>query len=81
MEFSQGRGNDGRLLYQQCGGDCDPSFTFSVKPEAQSLAVDTAVVCGYARDREFNNYRLSTALLAGCSAPPVVGAGQAPVGR
>ncbi len=81
MEFSQGRGSDGRLLYQQCGGDCDPSFTFSVQPDAQSLAVDTAVVCGYARDREFNNYRLSTALVAGCSAPPAVGAGQAPVGR
>jgi hypothetical protein len=74
MEFSQGRGRDGRLLYQQCGGDCDPSFTFSVKPEAQSLVVDAAVVCGYARDRDINNYQLSTALLAGCSAPPAIGA-------
>lgn len=81
MEFSQGRGRDGRLLYQQCGGDCDPSFTFSVKSEAQSLEVDAAVLCGYARDREINNYQLSTALLAGCSAPPAVGAEQAPVGR
>ena len=81
MEFSQGRGSDGRLLYQQCGGDCDPSFTFNVKPDAQSLAVDTAVVCGYARDRKFDNYRLSTTLLAGCSPPPAVGAEQAPAGR
>ncbi len=81
MEFSQGRGRDGRLLYQQCGGDCDPSFTFSVKSEAQSLVVDAAVLCGYARDREINNYQLSTALLARCSAPPAVGAEQAPVGR
>lgn len=81
MEFSQGRGSDGRLLYQQCGGDCDPSFTFSVKPAAQSLVVDAAVVCGYARDREINNYRLSTALVAECSAPAVASAGPAPVGQ
>lgn len=70
MAFSQGRGGDGKLLYQQCGGDCDPSFIFSVAPNAQGLTVDTAVECGYARDRKIDAYELSTALLTACPSPP-----------
>jgi hypothetical protein len=68
--FSQGQGADGKLLYQQCGGNCDPSFTFVVSRGASSMTVATEVYCGYARDREINLYTLSTALREACSASP-----------
>ena len=67
--FSQGQGADGKLLYQQCGGNCDPSFTFVVSPGATALSVTTEVYCGYARDREINLYTLSTTLRAACAVP------------
>ena len=50
-KFTQGRGEDGKLLYQQCGGDCDPSYTFVIEPDGLGLSVDTTVFCGFSRDR------------------------------
>ena len=67
--FSQGKGDDGKLLYQQCGGNCDPSFTFVVAPTAGELTVMTEVYCGYARDRAINLYTLSTTLRTACPGP------------
>ncbi len=67
--FSQGQGADGKLLYQQCGGNCDPSFTFVVSPGNSDLSVTTEVYCGYARDRDINLYTLSTTLRAACPVP------------
>ncbi len=68
--FSQGQGADGKLLYQQCSGNCDPSFTFVVSPGDTAMTVATEVYCGYARDRKINLYTLSTALRGVCSALP-----------
>lgn len=67
--FSQGKGDDGKLLYQQCGGNCDPSFTFVVAPTTSELTVMTEVYCGYARDRAINLYTLSTTLRTACPGP------------
>lgn len=68
--FSQGQDTDGKLLYQQCGGNCDPSFTFVVSRGDTNLAVATEVYCGYARDRKVNLYTLSTTMRGACSAAP-----------
>ena len=66
--FSQGQGADGKLLYQQCSGNCDPSFTFVVSRGDTAMMVATEVYCGYARDRKINLYTLSTALRGVCAA-------------
>ena len=67
--FSQGHGEDGKLLYEQCGGNCDPSFTFVVSQQTGVMQVATEVYCGYARDRKVNLYTLSTTLRTACPAP------------
>ena len=67
--FSQGQGVDGKLLYQQCGGNCDPSFTFVVSPGDTEMTVMTEVYCGYTRERKINLYTLSTTLRAACPVP------------
>ena len=65
-DFSQGRGSDGQQLYAQCGGNCSPRYTFLITPSATGLKVGTQVVCGLARDREVDDYRVSTALRSTC---------------
>jgi hypothetical protein len=66
--FSQGQGEDGKLLYTQCGGNCDPSFTFVINHGERDMQVATEVYCGYARDRSVNLYTLSTTLRGACPA-------------
>ena len=69
MQFSQGQGTDGKLLYQQCGGNCDPSYTFVIDTGSRGYAINTEVYCGFARDRKNNLYSMTTALRAGCAVP------------
>jgi len=66
--FSQGHGEDGKLLYAQCGGNCDPSFTFVINHAQGDMRVATEVYCGYARDRTINLYTLLTTLRGACPA-------------
>ena len=66
MQFSQGLGADGKLLYQQCGGNCDPSYTFIIAPGKSGLKVNTEVYCGFTRDRKNEMFNLSTALRPQC---------------
>ncbi len=68
MAFSQGQGDDGKLLYAQCGGNCDPSFTFVIAHGEHDMTVATEVYCGYARDRKVNLYTMSTTLRGACPA-------------
>ncbi|MBI2801130.1 MAG: hypothetical protein HYX63_12775 [Gammaproteobacteria bacterium] len=66
MQFSQGLGADGKLLYRQCGGNCDPSYTFIIAPGESGLKVNTEVYCGFTRDRKNEMFNLSTALRPQC---------------
>lgn len=66
MEFSQGRGELGKALYAQCGGNCSPRYTFRIAPGDSGLKVETRVVCGLARDRKSEDYSVSTAMLQRC---------------
>ncbi|MDA0824691.1 MAG: sterol desaturase family protein [Proteobacteria bacterium] len=68
MKFIRGQGVDGNLLYAQCGGDCDPNYTFTVTPEKSGFNVATEVYCGFTRDRGGRDiFNISTALRSGCA--------------
>lgn len=61
-DFSQGDGPDGKDLYRRCSGDCSPQYTNVIDVTTNStfkLAAD--VVCGPARDKSDDLYRLSIA--------------------
>ena len=66
MDFSQGRGEQGKQLYAQCGGDCSPRYTFLIAQGAKGLKVDASVVCGLARDKNSEDYTVSTAVRNRC---------------
>jgi len=71
MDFSRGRGADGKALYSACASNCSPRYTFLIKPrDGTTLTLDTEVICGLARDKKVSEYSLSTALMTNCSAAP-----------
>jgi len=67
MAFSQGRGEDGRLLYELCSSNCSPRYTFLIAEQNSGFAVKTEVLCGLARDRSSDVYRVSTAVRRTCA--------------
>lgn len=67
MAFSQGRGDDGRLLYERCSSNCSPRYTFLIAEQNSGYAVRTQVLCGLARDKANDQYRISTALRRSCA--------------
>lgn len=67
MAFSQGRGDDGRLLYELCSSNCSPRYTFLIAEQNAGYAVRTEVLCGLARDRSNDVYRVSTAVRHTCA--------------
>lgn len=68
MDFSQGRGEDGKQLYEQCSANCSPRYTFLIAQGDADLKVETEVLCGVARDRKNDRYSISTELTWGCVA-------------
>ena len=65
-EFTQGKGADGKSLYEQCPGKCSPRYTWLIEPQQRGMKVDAWVVCGRPRDRDGNQYHLTTALARAC---------------
>ena len=66
MDFTQGKGADGKSLYKQCPGKCSPQYTWWIDPGESGLMVNARVVCGLPRDRDGDKYHLSIALAASC---------------
>jgi hypothetical protein len=66
MDFTQGKGGDGKSLYEQCPGKCSPRYTWWIEPAKSGLKVDASVVCGLPRDRNGNKYHLATGLARAC---------------
>ena len=66
MEFSQGRGDDGKLLYEQCGGNCSPRYTFYIANNAEKLTINADILCGLARDKKSDQYAVSTSIRWQC---------------
>lgn len=72
MDFSRGKGTAGKALYTACASNCSPRYTFLIEAhDDATLALETEVVCGLARDKKVTQYSLSTALRSRCSAAPV----------
>lgn len=67
MAFSQGHGEDGRLLYELCSSNCSPRYTFLIAEQNAGYAVRAEVLCGLARDRSNDVYRMSTAVRRSCA--------------
>ncbi len=67
MAFSQGRGEDGRLLYELCSSNCSPRYTFLIAEQNSGYAVKAEVLCGLARDKSNDVYRVSTAFRRTCA--------------
>lgn len=68
MDFTRGKGTEGKALYKQCPGKCSPQYTWWIDPRESELLVKARVVCGLPRDRSGNKYQLSIALTAACPA-------------
>lgn len=66
MAFSQGRGDDGKALYERCSANCSPRYTFYIAKNGEKLTVSADVLCGLARDRKSDQYVVSTAVRWSC---------------
>lgn len=61
-DFSQGKGDAGNLLYDQCDKSCSPQYTYKISytsSPTKSYTVTALVICGPARDKDDNQYSLS----------------------
>ncbi len=67
MDFSQGRGDDGKVLYEQCGANCSPRYTFYIAKDAEKLSIRADIICGLARDKKSDQYAVSTAIRWQCA--------------
>jgi hypothetical protein len=57
--FSQGKGKDGKDLYQKCSGQCSPQYKNIITSKDNKFILTAEVVCGHARDKTDNNYKIS----------------------
>lgn len=63
IQISKGSGMIGEDIYRQCQGLCSPQYQIILKPLASGFQTQLEVICGPARDKENNNYILSTNLI------------------
>lgn len=66
-DFSQGSGVDGKDLYERCPGACSPQYTCIVHKEGETFKLNAEVICGHARDKDENAYKLATSYRWSCS--------------
>jgi hypothetical protein len=74
MDFTRGKGADGKSLYEQCPGKCSPRYTWWIEPVEAGMKVRSRVVCGLPRDHDGNKYHLTIALTPACSGDQKQGA-------
>lgn len=71
MDFSRGKGAEGKKLYRLCSSNCSPRYTFHIRgSDIGHYRIAAKVLCGLARDRSNKQYALSTALKLNCVNPP-----------
>jgi len=61
-ELTQGDGPDGADLYERCPGRCSPSYSSTAYRREGQFVVTTSIVCGHARDKDDDQYRLTASL-------------------
>jgi hypothetical protein len=62
QDLTQGDGADGEDLYARCPGACSPSYSSVAYQKDGKFIVSTSIVCGHARDKDDDQYRLSASL-------------------
>ena len=61
--FSQGKGKDGRDLYNRCSGSCSPQYKYYIQQSKDGgFTVTAEVICGKARDKNEDLYELTVEL-------------------
>ena len=67
-DFTRGKGEDGEKLYAACSSNCSPRYTFFINKDGEQLTVNSDVLCGLARDKDEEFYRIATKIRQTCSA-------------
>ncbi len=57
-DFSQGKGTEGEKLYKECPGSCSPQYCLEISEKTSELLINVEVICGHARDKDDNSYKL-----------------------
>jgi len=67
-DIQQGSGKDGKDLYKRCLKSCSPKVTYIVSQDgkAGALRATAEVVCGAARDKGENMYKISYGIKGQC---------------
>lgn len=68
-EFSQGKGKEGKELYRKCPGSCSPQYDnyLEIEHGGKAMKVTSSVICGHARDKGDNTFKLVSMLKTECS--------------
>lgn len=61
-DLTQGDGTDGEDLYNRCPGQCSPSYSSVIYRRGGKFIITTSIICGHARDKDDNQYRLTSSL-------------------
>jgi hypothetical protein len=61
-DLTQGDGSDGEDLYKRCPGACSPSYSSVAYEVSGKFTVSTSIICGHARDKDDNQYRLTASV-------------------
>jgi hypothetical protein len=65
-DLTQGDGDDGEDLYRICSGRCSPRYSSFIASQGGQLTITTSIICGHARDKDDDQYKLSSALRWQC---------------
>lgn len=65
-DFSQGEGDEGEEMYDDCDGSCSPQFFYDILLRQEMLEVTADVVCGPARDKDDNTYTIEYSFIWLC---------------
>lgn len=65
-DFSQGKGNLGEELYRRCDGACSPQYHYSIWRNGEAYELVPRAVCGPARDKWDNKYKISYSFRVFC---------------
>jgi len=61
-DLTQGDGADGEDLYARCPGQCSPAYSSIAYQHNGKFVVSTSIICGHARDKDDNQYKLTASV-------------------
>lgn len=62
QDLTMGDGADGEDLYARCPGMCSPAYSSVAYKYGGKFVVTATIVCGHARDKDDNHYKLSSSV-------------------